>query len=139
MSDVWERMPTLDEFLAHGHAGLALPRSRYVHHRDFASLYVRVGPRYIRTTEPPVVSDGARLNPVVTVANVTAHKPGEGAFTRLLDELRAKYPRWPVIVECVLSERLGSFLVRRGFKRIADGSSVGSGGASSFVLLGDQK
>jgi hypothetical protein len=112
------KLKTLDEFLALGWENPRFPKAEYVTHPDFVSLYVRIGPRYIRTTMPPHRSDGEMMRPVLTLASIEIEMKGEGRFSRFLDELRAKYP-WPIFVECVQTERFRNYLERRGFVQIA--------------------
>lgn len=76
----------------------------YVRSQGFKSLYVRMGKRYL---------DGKTHDNVLDIANVTASKPGNGAFTRLVEELHAR--GIPIYVESVLNDRFALKLPRMGF------------------------
>jgi hypothetical protein len=115
---------SLDEFLSLRHE---YSKSEFVTHPDFLDLYVRNGPRYIRTTLPPLHSDGKKINPVITIARVEARVKGQGLFTKLLDYLLEKY-HCPIYLECVHGERFQQYLLRRGFKEVA-------GVVNDFVLV----
>lgn len=96
-------LPTLDEFLAQ-----KWPKNSYLDHDRFVSLYVRKG-------DVPVVIEGVmwRCTRVLTVANVEAISPGEGAFTDLVADLVRR--DLAVHVECVHNERFADKLLRMGF------------------------
>ncbi len=72
----------------------SVPRSRWFWDYQGLDVYVRY-------------RDG-----VLTIANVTAIRMGQGAFTRFLGECEA---RWDIVVENVINERLEAFLKRRGY------------------------
>ena len=95
--------PTLDEFLATSD----WPFSAYVIHPDFKDLYVRKTDVVVCLHATSVVCDR-----VVTIANVTAKKPGQGSFTRLVDDLVKK--DLAIYVECA-HERFGFKLLKMGF------------------------
>lgn len=82
------------------------PRNMYVIHPEWASLYVRVTKRYL---------GGEMRDPVIDLANIAANNPGNGAFRKLVAELRSKYPQATLFVESVLGERFKDGLLRMGF------------------------
>lgn len=53
--------------------------------------------------------------PTIDLASITATTPNNGAFTRLVDRLSKKYPDRIIFVECVLTERFKSKLIKMGF------------------------
>jgi hypothetical protein len=71
------------------------------------TVYVRVGPRFINGVIHPLVID---------LANVVADVPGAGAFKRLIQHLKEKFPTFDLHVECVLTERFQEGLKRMGFQ-----------------------
>jgi len=98
-------LPTLDEFVARRGAW---PNNSYVREPGFESLYVRYTSRSL---------GNAGMKEVLDVANVTAKKPGGGAFTRLIGRLRTQYPTLGLYVECVHNERFAATLTAKlGFQ-----------------------
>jgi len=89
------KLPTLATFLA------GSSRNAYIHHRGWDSLYVRRTQRF--------------GFPTIDLANITAAKPGNGAFTKLVKHLRTEYPQLGIFVECVLNKRFEEKLKRMGF------------------------
>lgn len=107
---------TLDEFmqLTRGH--------EYVREPGFKSLYVRIGSRYI---------DGHRYDKVLDLANATATKPGNGAFTALVRRLQEA--NVPLYAECILNDRMPAKLLSLGFTKVTPtGDRLG---APSFYWL----
>ncbi len=98
-------MITLDKFLATQRS----PRSAYVKYQGFKDLYVRKSPVYIQHT---------KTDNFVTIANVTASRPGNGAFGELLIYLQEELHK-NVAVECIRNERLLAKLLREGFQYYA--------------------
>ena len=96
-------IPKLDDFIAQALTKF-WPANSYVKESGFASLYVRVAKRHIN----------GKLQTTIDLANMTASKPGNGAFTKLVERLRAQYGLI-IYVECVLNPRLAAKLVRMGF------------------------
>ena len=96
-------IPKLDAFIAQA-LTKDWPANSYVREPGFSSLYVRVAKRYI---------DG-EMQTTIDLANMTASRPGNGAFTRLVERLMAQY-RLIIYVECVLNPRLAAKLIRMGF------------------------
>lgn len=94
------------EFVAH---------NAYVKAPGFKQLYVRWGRRYL---------GGIVHADVLDIANVVARKPGNGAFTRLSEDLFNR--DITVYVECVLNVRFVDKLRRMGFTEVATNGSLGS-------------
>lgn len=67
---------------------------------------------YLRHTKR--LLNSSMLEEVIDVANVVAHSPGQGCFTRFLDDLEASVPA--VYVECIQEPRLIEFLLARGYQ-----------------------
>lgn len=107
-------IPTLWDFLDSG----CRLRNSYVRHEGFESLYVR---------KTPVL---ARVDNTVTIANVRATRPGNGAFHRLIASLIAR--GYNIYVECVLNVRLRHTLLELGFTQVGQDSQ---GGGTNFLLL----
>jgi hypothetical protein len=98
-------LPTLEKFMAdHKAKQRGASSNSYVRAQGFRDLYVRMGRRYLA---------GKTHDCVLDIANVTASKPGNGAFTRLVDDLHAR--GIPIYVESVLNERFALKLPRMGF------------------------
>jgi hypothetical protein len=97
-------IPTLDAFITQ--ALTKRPTNSYVKEPGFSSLYVRVANRYIE----------GKMQATIDLANMTASRPGNGAFTRLVERLMSQY-EMIIYVECVLNPRLPSKLVKIGFIR----------------------
>ena len=96
-------IPKLDDFIAQA-LTKQWPANAYVKEPGFSSLYVRIAKRYI---------DG-EMQTTIDLANMTASRPGKGAFTKLVERLRAQYGLI-IYVECVLNPRFEAKLVRMGF------------------------
>jgi hypothetical protein len=98
-------LPTLDQFIQrHEKKPAGFHSNEYVRKAGFEALYVRLGPRWIERVKYPCVFD---------IASVTARRPGAGAFTRLVEELRAR--GFSIYVESVLNDRFAAMLPRLGF------------------------
>lgn len=127
--ETYARMPTLWEFLQQRNR---FPKSEYVRHRDFESLYVR---------RVPTNFDGiAKLT--VVIANVTAHVPGRGAFTRLVNELKewlhqyldeSAFDCTALEIECVQNPRLWQWCLENGF--IRKSGTGGPDGAPTYEWI----
>ena len=99
------KKPTLDEFLAQGET--AWPKNAWVKESGFKSLYVRLSKKSL---------EGGYW-PMIDLSNITASRPGRGAFTRLVARLRVQYPTLGIYVESVLEPRFAVMLeARLGFK-----------------------
>ena len=81
----------LDEFLAS-----RFPNNAYVDHNDFSVFYVKKGARYI---------EGIKYDNVFVLSRIEAKHIGSGTLRRFLKDFWDKY-NIPVMVECVLNERL---------------------------------
>jgi hypothetical protein len=90
-------LPTLASFLE------GTRRNAYIQFPGFASLYVRHTVRFGIDT--------------IDLANIEALKPGNGAFTRLVQHLRQAFPTLGIYVECVMSKRFEVKLAAMGFAR----------------------
>jgi hypothetical protein len=113
-------LPTLDQFIAQ--AVDKWPHNSYVREPGFASLYVRISRRYIE----------GKTRTMLDIANVTAKKPGSGAFTKLIKKLSRKHPELGIFVECVLNPRFGTMLENKlGFKKASADPCINE----SFYLL----
>jgi hypothetical protein len=98
---------TLDEFIQNTKF---FPNSAWVKEIGFSGLYVRKTQR---------VLDGMLYNNVLDLANISASKPGNGAFTKLVERLCKEYPHLTLYVENVMEpERFGRKLIELGFKRV---------------------
>lgn len=82
------------------------PMSKVVEHPDFDYLYMRRRFHYDRVSREDVV----------TIANITAIHPGNGAFTRLVKQIMLE--GYSVCVENVLNPLFEKKLIRDGFKRL---------------------
>lgn len=85
--------------------------STWVEDLECSSLYVRYSTRRF-------ICDG----PVLTIANISVAKPGEGFFTSLLKCLKAKCleENYSLEVESVLNPRFAEKLKSLGFQYIPD-------------------
>ena len=72
--------PTLDEFIQ---SESMFPLNLYVRYEGFSDLYVRKNRLFVRMPD----SSNWICEPVVRIANITAKKPGNGAFTKLVDHI----------------------------------------------------
>lgn len=101
-------MITLKEFLSPQHVR---PRNLYVKFPGFRELYVRKGPYYIRTDTT------AEYKETIQIANVTARKPGSGAFRKLISFLEENCPERVIVVECAHGD-LQDICRHMGFEEI---------------------
>lgn len=110
-------LPNLDEFLEKKRIS-----NSYIKHPDFSDLYVRKNPIYIQI-------DGkfCYCENVLTIARIIAKKKGQGAFSRLLADLKQR--GLAVHVECVQNLRFAKHLARIGFQRVNEHHE----GAPSFI------
>jgi hypothetical protein len=116
-------LQTLDQFInTHQQKPQGRHSNAYVRVAGFSALYVRMGPRYLCGTVHPCVLD---------IANVTARRPGNGAFTCLAEDLRRR--GLTLYVESVLNERFAKMLPRLGFTQVP-----GCVGSPSFFLLSQE-
>jgi hypothetical protein len=99
-----EGLETLDAYLLG--ASKAWRRNTFVSYPGFTEVYVR----YTRR-----VLDGKIRSPVLDLARLEAAHPGQGAFTRMFNHLREKYPEMWLYVECVLNKRFEDRLKLMGF------------------------
>lgn len=106
-------LPTLTAFLKKSR-----PPNSYVLFPGFEELYVR---KFVRHGFP-----------TIDIANVTALKPGNGAFTFLVRHIRERYPDRGIFVESVLNERFEGKLRAMGFECTNPGFGPGKG--SCFFL-----
>lgn len=61
---------------------------------------------------------------MLDIASVTAEKPGNGAFTRLISRLEKEHPELGLYAECVLNRRFAKTLEKKlGFKAVNGGES----------------
>lgn len=93
------RRQTLDAFITERKSANA-----YVDEPGFDSLYVRMSVRFF---------NGVRYEDVLDLANITAERPGDGAFTRLVERLHTQ--GLTLYVECVTRQRFAKKLLRMGF------------------------
>ena len=100
---------TLDAFIQSRLDGKLFPRNAYVTEPGFSSLYVRLSERYI---------DGRVQHPVLDLANLSAKKPGNGSFKKLIARLRTDRPELGLFVECVQTERFAQGLLKMGFRDV---------------------
>jgi hypothetical protein len=101
---------TLDEFIAAKDGTVCCGHDRaWVKEDGFGSLYVRKVRRYFRVDGKPKICTN-----VFELATIDAERPGNGAFTRLVEKLERVWDG-PIFVESVLSERFAAALVRMGF------------------------
>lgn len=117
------KMPTLNEFLSEGHRLVnehRFPQSKYVREPGFKS-----GGIYVRKTWQSC-GDADEMIPVVCLANISASRPGHGAFTALVVRLHKDHN---LVVECVSTERFENKLARMGFCKLQCG-----GGFPSYYL-----
>lgn len=97
------KLPTFEEFMASEEI-----HNSYIEHPDFIYLYVRKYGRFFNKD----------FRSTIDIANVKSICPGNGAFTRLVQFIRATYPTYKICVENAFSaERFGSKLQRLGFTR----------------------
>ena len=103
------KLPTLDEFIDNK---IGYVPNSYVKEPGFHTLYVRRNKRVLDNT----------LYDTIDLASLTAKKPGEGAFTKLVGRLTEKYPQYTIYVENVHNERFRKKLESMGFIKHSYGS-----------------
>jgi hypothetical protein len=103
------------------------PRNAYVRAAGFSALYVRMGPRVLAGVTHPLVLD---------IANVVANKPGNGAFTCLVEALHQR--GITLYVENVLNARFAKMLPRLGFTQVDSTSRIDPSLCPSFYLIAPQ-
>jgi hypothetical protein len=96
-------IPKLDDFISQ--AREKWPHNAWVIEPGFAELYIRVSWRPFEN----------KMVQVIDLANITASKPGNGAFTKLVAKLRKTYPELGIYVESVLNSRFDAKLLKMGF------------------------
>lgn len=103
-------LPTLDEFLEKVQASKWRLGNSYVREPGFRGLYVRYGSKLV----------GRQImQNVIVLANITAHRPGKGAFKKLIAKLRQNYPANPIYIENVLEPKFEDGLKRLGFEALS--------------------
>jgi hypothetical protein len=95
-------LPTLDEFLERK------IKNSYIQYPGFSDLYLRSTDYYVI-----IENKTYKCTHLIQIANVVADNPGNGAFTRLVDDLIKR--GFAVLVECVHNERFRDKLKRMGF------------------------
>ena len=122
-------LQTLDDFIKEHQAKQRFSSNAYVRSPGFRSLYVRMGSRYINGTKHLCVLD---------IANVTAKKPGNGAFSKLVEDIHHR--GITLYVENVLNERFAAKLLRMGFIRLGNNDEpLGIPSCFCLLALEDQK
>jgi hypothetical protein len=111
---------TLEEFLA-----APYPTNAFIDREGWDTLYVRKAPIGVK-----INGKVHRVNKVFTFANIGVDEPGQGLFTKLVEELVAQ--GWAIYVECVhdLNPRFQDGLRRRGYLELRE-----EGGRSSNFLF----
>lgn len=84
---------------------------------EWSSIYVRKSFRAIQIGGPEDDNEGVEIVPCIDLANITAKKPGKGAFTRLVRWLHNQLQK-NIYVESVFDERFGKYLESLGFYRM---------------------
>lgn len=92
-------------------------RNAWVKHPEFAALYVRQGP-FIYFFKGELRDQTRRVENSIQLAALTAKKPGNGAFGRLISWLDENYSNRVILVECVHEERFGLHLLKMGFREL---------------------
>lgn len=102
---------TFDQFLAAPHL-----YAYNISHPDFRYLYIRKTKRFVKF-------DGKYYwcEPTITLANIIAKSPGNGAFTRLLADLVSR--GFAIYVENAHNPRFGVHLIKKGFRLLETGPS----------------
>lgn len=100
-------MASLDEFIKEWRR---FPDRAWVDYPGL-DIYVRNGPVLIRQGEQSFM-----CSPCLTIAAIEAHDPGNGAFTKLIEDLRTR--PFGVYVENAHNPRLRNKLVRMGFTKV---------------------
>lgn len=99
-------LPTLDEFLVR-----KFPFNAYIDYPGFDDLYVRKADVVIR-----IADQSWRCVKVITVANVSATKPGAGAFAELVKDLLER--DFAIYVENAHNTRFALHLMKVGFAQV---------------------
>lgn len=111
-------LPTLPQLieLVTQHKGY---NASYVRHPDFKHLYVRVADVAVRFD-----GDGThyRCTKVIQIANIEAKRPGNGAFTRLVEQLIQD--GYAVHVELAHELRFQQKLLALGFTQVNRGTGA---------------
>jgi hypothetical protein len=89
-------------------------RNKWLKHPEFKALYVRKG-KMIYYFKGDLRDKEHKIDKVIQLANFEAKKPGTGAFSRLLNWLRVRYPEHTIYVENALEERFARHLLMIGF------------------------
>ena len=87
------------------------PSSSYIDEDGWDSLYLRKSPITFFIDGKP-----HPIKKVITFANIAAKKPGNGLFSKLVQEFVSD--EWAIFVECVHNVRLQQFLRRKGYFEI---------------------
>lgn len=99
-------MQSLDEFLAEQMAEQKFPNNDWVTCDGFHNLYVRYG--------DIICARHGRVR-CLQLANIQADKPGDGAFTRLVEKF---HPQVNIYVENVMFPRFAKKLEAMGFEKL---------------------
>ncbi len=107
---------TLDEFIAESteRSDVRLSTNGWVSEHGFKSLYVRRTGRWLED----------RWVDCLDLANITASKPGNGAFKALVARLRLAHPELTLFVEAIGTKRFMDGLLRMGFVRTHESRGV---------------
>lgn len=89
-------------------------QSTYVNHPGFSSLCLRVGPIYI---------DGDFIE-AIQVVNLTAKKPGQGAFSELINHMMMTHSEFDIYVESVVTDYFAEKLSRMGFELVNEHTNM---------------
>ncbi len=101
------RLPTLDEFLQK-----PWPQSAYIQYEGFNRLYIRKNDRVVE-----INGQKHKCHNVITLANIEANVKGQGALTRLLQDLVSR--GFAVYIECVQNPKFEASLDKKqGFIRL---------------------
>jgi len=99
-------LPTLEDFLIQ-----KFPSNSYINHPDFSELYIRKGPVGLR-----IGNVFYRCNNALTIARVVSRNPGDGNFSKLVDDLIKR--EFAIYVESVCNVRFARKLEKLGFNRV---------------------
>jgi hypothetical protein len=105
----WTTPLTLEQFIQQAKLSWPQRQRRHLQEPEFSYLYVRYTGRYIL---------GKACQPVLDIASIEARKPGKGAFTRLLQQIRTSHPELPIFIEAVINPRFGDKLKALGFQDV---------------------